>query len=330
LRALAIMLVMLLHAGAPFTEAGYVGVEVFFVLSGYLITSILMEEHARSGSISLAAFYMRRAWRLYPALLLFLAVYWAVAPQEWPGYPHGRDVFGAAFYLMDYAVPFAHWGRYLGHAWSLGVEEKFYLLWPVILLASLRVHRARDIARGLLVAAAVSFLWMLFNLRASLPVYTRFDTRLPGLVLGCWLAMRSVAGPLVPGAIRPRIAGWGGVLLLVFALATGHRTGPAVMYFTIPLAEMAALGLIAGASSLPLSHPWLAWIGRMSYGIYLWHVPIMAALKTSLPWWQAFVLGGGAATLAAWISYSTVEAAVRARRRHAPRLVAGVPASADS
>ena len=330
LRALAITLVVLLHAGAPFAQAGYVGVDVFFVLSGYLITSILKEEHARSGSISLAGFYARRARRLYPAMLLFLAAYWVAAPRAWPGYPHGRDVFGAAFYLMDYALPFANWGKYLGHAWSLGVEEKFDLLWPAILLASLRRYRVRVISRGLLVAAVVSFAWMLFNLLAALPVYTRFDTRVPGLALGCWLAMRTVSNPLARGGRQARIAGWGGLALLVIALATGHRTGPAVMYLTIPLADAAALGLIAGASSLPLAHPWLAWVGRMSYGIYLWHVPMMAALKTSFPWWQAFVLGGGAATLAAWISYSTVEAVARARRGHASQAVSGGLAGAES
>src|SRR5487761_2131823 len=143
LRAVAIGLVAADHCWVPGFDSGYFGVDVFFVLSGFLITQLLVDEYDSQGQIDLGKFYLRRLLRLTPPLAILLAVYLAVAPTLWPHYglwPHIRDAALAGLYLADYGRAFWSQPTLLEHTWSLSVEEHFYLLWPFAVLLLGRVE----------------------------------------------------------------------------------------------------------------------------------------------------------------------------------------------
>src|SRR5690606_11647941 len=184
LRGVAALVVVLFHCRVPGFGGGFLGVDVFFVLSGFLITSILLAEHAGTGGIALGRFYWRRALRLYPALLLTLAGYLSVAPLLWPGHPHGTEALLAGLYLAVYSIPLSDYPDYLKHTWSLAVEEQFYLLYPLALILCLRRMSPAELAKWLVIAVAVAVAWRLLNRLAVLPTYHRFDTRLGGLLAG--------------------------------------------------------------------------------------------------------------------------------------------------
>lgn len=140
LRVVAVALVILFHAGVPFLPGANLGVDIFFVLSGYLIGRLLLAEFRAHAAIDLRRFYRRRLWRLMPPLLLLLALYAALAPLVWPDYCfHLRDGIELLLYVTDIALVFGDGPQYLTHAWSLSIEERFYLLLPVLLLFLLRV-----------------------------------------------------------------------------------------------------------------------------------------------------------------------------------------------
>src|SRR4051812_5944530 len=130
LRAVAVVLVIADHCSVPIFNQGYFGVDLFFVLSGFLITRLLTDEIDATGQIDLSRFYLRRLLRLTPPLLLFLAAYLLIAPSLWPQVDfasHARDVALVAFYLSDYSQAFWHNPKVMIHTWSLSVEEHFYL-----------------------------------------------------------------------------------------------------------------------------------------------------------------------------------------------------------
>lgn len=267
LRAIAVTSVLLLHAAqnGPFL-GGFVGVDLFFVLSSFLITSILADELRETGRLNLGRFYWRRFLRLMPALLFMLAGYLAIAPFLWPNYPHGRDALVASLYLSDYA--YAGWGvpRYLGHTWSLAVEEHFYLLWPFVLPLLLRSTRPLV---WLAAAFATLTLWRTSNAMDFTQSYFRFDTHATGLVLGAALYFS--------GLRLGRAAGF--AALAVFAALVLTSSFP-YAFIAIPPAEIASAVLIASAASLDfLRNPALVWLGRRSYAIYLWHVPIVGLVR---------------------------------------------------
>ena len=133
LRAVAILLVMLFHAEVPFLPGANLGVDIFFVLSGYLIGRLLLEEYRCYGAINLSRFYRRRLWRLMPPLIVLVSLYALIAPRIWPDYYfHLRDCFTVLLYLADIALLFGDGPHYMTHAWSLGIEERFYLVLPVL------------------------------------------------------------------------------------------------------------------------------------------------------------------------------------------------------
>ena len=267
LRAIAVTSVLLLHAapGAPFS-GGFVGVDLFFVLSSFLITSILAAEVRETGRLDLARFYSRRFLRLMPALLFMLAGYLMVAPFLWPTYPHGRDALVASLYLSDYTL--AVWGvpRYIGHTWSLAVEEHFYLLWPFVVPLLLRSTRPLV---WLAAAFAVLTLWRTSWATEFNQSYFRFDTHATGLVLGAALYFS--------GLRLGRTAGL--AALAMFGALVLSASFP-YAFIAIPLAEIASAVLIASAASLDvLRNSLLVWLGRRSYAIYLWHVPVVDLLR---------------------------------------------------
>jgi len=192
LRAFAIVLVVLFHAHAPWIPGGFLGVDVFFVLSGYLITSLLLAELDLEGRLRLLAFWRRRIARLMPAFLVMLAAYLMFAPVAWPQTnDHGTQAALAISYLADYAV--AWWGtpQQLSHTWSLAVEMHFYLLWPVLLWRAWRRWKGAELIAVLLTAWVLATLWRwVCSIQGETweQVYYRTDTHMSGLLLGGWLA----------------------------------------------------------------------------------------------------------------------------------------------
>lgn len=317
LRGLAVLLVVAHHCYVPFLHGGYIGVDVFFVLSGYLITSILLDEFASSGSISLRNFYVRRMLRLYPALLLFLAVYLVAAPVIWPGFNHLKDAATAAFYISDYTYAFSRTPAYLGHTWSLSVEEQFYLTWPLMLVMALRRCSLERIRTWLIISLCIAVAWRFHNaVFETSSAYFRFDTRLPGLIAGSLLAVCMKTNYRLISLMPKRILAIGG-LVGVIALSTipNHRNTLTMLVFSIPLAEVCALAMLIGVSELPLRNSKLVWLGKLSYGVYLWHYPIALLLRKEMPWQYGTSIVLLASILAAWISFVTVEAVARNFKR---------------
>ncbi len=313
LRAVAVALVVPAHCRVPgYLTGGYVGVELFFVLSGYLITTILLDERAATGRISLRHFYWRRALRLYPALLLMLAAYLLLAPMLWPEGEHGRDALLVGLYLSDYSYTFWKMPEYLGHTWSLAAEEHFYLLWPLVLTLLLRRRSSLVKPLGLLLLAA--WLWQM-HVRNVGTVGFRFDTRMVGMMAGCWLAVVLRSGwrpdPKIPAIV--------GLALLAWLVMTPSRS-----YF--PLAESAGVLLIIGATAIPfLETPWLTYIGKLSYGIYLWHFPIAKALNPLPMGWLLTLMAVTAMSVAlAALSHHTIEAFARRYRGNGARATSAV------
>ncbi len=202
LRALAVGAVLLYHAGMPWMPGGFLGVELFFVLSGYLITSLLLGEWVAEGRIDLGAFWLRRARRLLPALFLLLAVTLVFAIFFMPDEVAGLrgDTLAASTYVTNWYLAFNQQSYFelvgrpslLQHLWSLAVEEQFYLLWPLLFIGGMRLLRTRQSMRIATLAGAVAstlLMLALYNPDADPSrIYYGTDTRAAGLLIGCTLA----------------------------------------------------------------------------------------------------------------------------------------------
>ena len=294
LRAVAILVVMLFHANPDVLVGGYVGVDLFFVLSGFLITSILVEEYRNTGAIDLPRFYFRRFLRLAPALLFMLAGYLLIAPLTWPGEPHLRDALYAAFYITDFTLPAGMGPDHLVHSWSLSVEEQFYLLWPLLLVPLLRSGKAVPYVLLTLVAM---FAW-----RAQFTDwkdhYYRIDTHSSGLLVGALLHFI--------GWRTNRWVGSAGLALFVLVTLFAKRewNSPAIL-----ATEIAAVMLIASVADAKwLESPLLVHIGKLSYGLYLWHYPIAHYLRSRFDFFETAALTLALSYVMALLSYHTVEA----------------------
>jgi peptidoglycan/LPS O-acetylase OafA/YrhL len=327
LRGVAILAVMALHTFPPLARGGYIGVDIFFVLSGFLITVLLLEEWDQRGAIRLGTFYFRRALRLLPALLGLLAGCWLYArvfhSRSWAdGLLH--DTPAALFYVFNWWMigwPEARATWMLDHAWSLAVEEQFYLLWPPALLGLLQwgVRRSR-LALLLLAGIAAAVGWRLVLWQgpgAIVRLYHGTDTRADALLIGCLLGVLTVSGWLPRGRwLRVLVPIALGVLLWHLGWTT--HLGDAWVY-------RGGLTLVASASAVVLvallhdeapvlgrmlaSAP-LVWVGRLSYGLYLWHWPVFCELhcrlRTAPPWMKLLLQFGSAFALAA-LSYYVLE-----------------------
>jgi peptidoglycan/LPS O-acetylase OafA/YrhL len=286
-RALSILAVVCFHCAVPGSGGGFIGLDMFFVLSGYLITSLLATEH-RNGGIGIGQFYARRALRLYPTLLLLLAAYVAVAPLLWPTDDRWLGAALSGLYLMDYAFAFWNPPLAIGHTWSLGVEEKFYLLWPLLLPLLLRARRPVAWLLGAFIAVTA---WRYFvaSTWEWKQAYFSFDTRMSGILLGAIAALTRLKVSRHALAIAS--------IALIIALAAPFMPSlPARLAvegttLVITLAELCAFVLVChvaehGESGFLASRP-MVYIGRLSYGIYLWHFPVVITLRDvhSQPWW---------------------------------------------
>jgi peptidoglycan/LPS O-acetylase OafA/YrhL len=292
IRAIAVLGVVAFHSRGGAFPGGYIGVDVFFVLSGYLITTLLMAEHASTGRVSFRRFYARRALRLLPALVLvcgITALMWALVPNL----PDHRDTLYGTLAALTYtssvvaAGGVSHLGVMLP-TWSLSVEEYFYLLWPVALACLIALNgRSRWIVGGSLVLAAISYRWWSawgagWDIQR---ISYGADTRAEQLLLGCALA---AALPMLRYRIGTAAATVGAILLGAFVVWPGDLPSEFYFHGGSTILALTAAVLIAHTSQQPdspfsrvLSARPLAWIGQRSYGIYLWHVPLIALVAAT-------------------------------------------------
>ncbi|HEX6140125.1 MAG TPA: acyltransferase family protein [Candidatus Limnocylindria bacterium] len=294
LRAIAVGGVLLYHLDRAWLPGGYLGVDLFFVLSGYLITTLLLSEHRRTGGIDLPAFWSRRVRRLLPALLVVLLVIAAgvyLGGDALAATAVRGDLLSTLFYFANWhfiATDQSYFAQYLTaspvrHAWSLAIEEQFYLVWPLVVavvVGRLGGRRALAAAAVVLTAASAAALWLLFDAGVDPSrAYYGTDARIYELLVGALLAMAllSAARQRLLAVARPLALP--ALMVVAIAMLLLHDDSPryyhgAGLAFAVAGATLIA-GLEAGSrlSRLLSLRPLVA-IGLISYGIYLWHWPI--------------------------------------------------------
>lgn len=337
LRAIAILLVVAAHARMPWLAGGFVGVDVFFVLSGFLITGLLVREVAESGRIDFASFYVRRLRRLMPALLFMLLLVCAAASRvlapsqavEQAGAAAMAAVWLSNFYFalgkLDYFSAGADGNLFL-HTWSLGVEEQFYLVWPALLLGTWVLLRRFGFAFAncwkvvLLVVAGVSLAASLvFTPRAPSLAFYMMPMRAWEFSLGGLLWALPVSG--ATGRWGRSALGWLGLMLVAGAALWFDGAEPYPGWRAVVPALGAALAIYAGMGSQSaspgnlLALPPLQWLGRISYAWYLWHWPVLLLGRLVLGQDSASLRAAEVlvSLLLAWLSYRCVELPLRHR-----------------
>lgn len=355
LRALAVMAVLAYHYNerGPWLSGGFLGVEVFFVISGFLITALLLSEHRRTGHIDLRRFWIHRARRLFPALGLLLALVAVVAVIWFPEEVAALrgDILASLAYVMNWYHVFGEQSYFeavgrpplLRHLWSLAVEEQFYLIWPVVFGVAMRFVGRRWLLAGV-VAGIVGSTLLLMALYAPGADPTRLyygtDTRAAGLLVGVALAF-----VWSPWRLRSSTGRGGGILLDVLGLAAlgllASRLGaygefdPALYqggFLMVALATAVVIAVVVHPAARLgdwLGASPLRWIGLRSYGIYLWHWPVFMLTRPELDvtWTPTtlFVVRMGATLALAELSFRLVEMPVRrgalvGLRQRVPRL----------
>ncbi|MFD5746194.1 acyltransferase family protein [Streptomyces sp. NPDC127033] len=342
LRALAVVLVMVYHLEPDLLPGGALGVDVFFTISGFVITRLLLTEFARTGDVAMRSFYWRRWLRLVPALLAVCAfcavlVFTTRLPSfdgAWPA------VVLAATFLVN-IVRASQPGVYssdtslLSHTWSLGVEEQFYFVWPPLLLLLLRRFRARTVLICTAVVCLLPLVWrlVLWNPDAAHRIYNGMDTRADQLLAGALLAVVVARLP----TDDPRLAAlgrWAGRLawpalallaLIVWQVPMTGESAWTVPWYTVGFLVTAVLSatLVAALELCPdsrlarsLSLAPLVWTGRnLSYGLYLWHYPLSRLMSDlGLDTWQGPATVA-ASFVAAYASYRLLERPLTRRGR---------------
>ncbi len=310
IRALAVAVVLISHSGYPRIYSGWMGVDAFFTLSGFLITSILLSEYDRYGSIVFRNFYARRFLRLLPCLWLAVALVLAV----WASFGQFEEVITDAVYALTYVM---NWARAFGassngplaHTWSLAIEEQYYLIWPlVIALACKFVKNRVGVGVGLLVASAgiVAYRYALADTVPDARIHYGLDTHADPMLIGSALAcFASVAKGRLLDMRWSRLFGFilapAAVVLLAYVLvfwSNPHVPPVLTVGYTVVAIGTAIVitDLTLGSHSVLrglLSLSFLAWVGRISYGVYLYHFPIFKTLAHwgIEDWPSMFVLG---------------------------------------
>lgn len=365
LRAVSVLTIMLFHVPYEWVTGGYWSVNVFFIVSGYLITGLLLKELDTWGSIDLVGFYARRARRLLPALLIMLVVVSLVWPRilgdQTPSTIKG-DGLAALFYVANWRMIltgqsyFEQFGTIaqspFKHAWTLGIEEQYYLIFPILMIVLFRLFGRRGHGRILAVLLALAGVSAIVMATLYVPggdpsrVYYGTDTRMQDILVGAALAVgmamldrrRLTAWvdrnrPFVVGA------GWTVAALTLYWFfwipAHGWVFYGGYLVFDVMFAVLIFSVEVLPGSSVARMLSWrpLAWIGMMSYGLYLWHYPLFTVLtpdRVHLSGIPLQVLRFGLTFVIASASYYVIEDPIRkgALRRMGRRISAVVPVAA--
>lgn len=334
LRGISVLIIMVFHTHPLWISGGFIGVDVFFVLSGFLITTLLLQERKQYGRIFFLSFYLRRLLRLAPALLLMLSIlvpaYWLFTPAE-RALSYSKEAAFALTYTSNWAValdlyPMSH----LRHTWSLAIEEQFYLIWPLLLTLICRtVQQKYRIGVCVLIWLTLVLLrvWLAEQGAAIDRLYCGLDTRADALILGAitafWytgqlhqnktLARRLSAVFFLPATLT---LGW-------FLYNTNYLYRE-LYYWQMPVIQLCAAVVIlhltcarAGAARAFFQIPPLLYLGKISYGVYLWHVPVLLlVIDYKLPGHFMLICVVTGAMAAASASYYLVERPVLRLKKH--------------
>jgi peptidoglycan/LPS O-acetylase OafA/YrhL len=346
LRGVAIIAVVLFHWNFPFARGGFVGVDLFFVISGFLISTLLLRELTANGEIDLRNFYARRALRLLPALVVMCGVYglWLLLRSDGAAARHGARVLAAVlFYCANWMLALGPHDRDIlapmTHTWSLSVEEQFYVLWPIT-LAWLAGRKAtlRATITLLVSVIALATAWRIYLTLTGtwyVRMYVGADTRIDTILVGCLLAVLMYHGKVrIPS---PPVSGWlPWAALASFALLVFFARESARWMYLVGCSIAAAVGagLVLGALTTGDSRfgrllGWtpLQWLGRVSYGVYLWHLPLTEFFRrlglvpvSARPDFRGLLLLIGSTLGAATASFYIIERPfLRLRKRVEPR-----------
>ena len=348
LRALAVLMVVAYHLWPKYIAGGYIGVDIFFVISGFLITSLLIREHIEKGKIDLQQFWVRRARRLLPALVVVIGVTstfaLVVGGDVLVGI--GRQIIGALSFSSNWVEIVAGTDYFslssihlFTNFWSLAVEEQFYALWPFVIIAILSLKHAKRFRVGTLLSITLSLgsailMFLLLNPSDPTRVYYGTDSHAFGLMVGAGLAFwgnQRYAAAVAKGVKRPsagfkhqsilQICGMISLTILIIACLSlsqnqvftysGGLYGVSILAGIVVLASVSVNGIIRKA----LEQRVLRYIGKRSYGIYLWHWPIYVLSHYWLgPASNPFVIAATTIALSfgcAIVSYRIIETPIR-------------------
>lgn len=318
LRGIAVLIVIAYHGGWFGISGGYIGVDLFFLLSGFLITRLLIDEQARDGAISMKSFYIRRGLRLLPALLTLVAGVWlAAVTLESTGFREGLGgrTFWALSYLANWNDVFTgtHFGPF-SHLWSLSVEEQFYVIWPLIVIAIIRRWGADAVARFALVGSIFFAITTALQFAFGVSRFTLYyGTHSHGAVLllaGAWLGASPAIVARVDLAMAKRLlaVGLAGLAVLMLLPAANESWHPQMGYIPVTLMSLALVaGAVGHPTFVPLRLAPLRLAGRLSYGLYLWHIPMFAITAALIPDVHRVIAVGGGSFAAAIVSYVVIE-----------------------
>jgi peptidoglycan/LPS O-acetylase OafA/YrhL len=327
LRGYAIIFVMVFHTGRILL-GGYIGVDIFFVLSGFLITSLLVQEYDSYGRVQFRNFYLRRVLRLAPALCMLLLIYSVLSFIFLDGDKLESNLIDsliALFYSTNWARAFAiHPPDFLGHTWSLSIEEQFYIIWPMLLIILLRFVKSRRhiilIVASLAIAALVLRIYMTYTGYPFARIINGTDTKADALLTGCLLGL-VLSFNLLSVKVQQLFAKYlryitPACAIVLIYLGTAMRiNNPLTYYLGFLGVELCTAVIILdifiserGIIKYLLSGKIIVWIGSISYGLYLWHFPVFKTMQAlHAPTLSVMTIGMASSFLLAAISYYCLE-----------------------
>jgi peptidoglycan/LPS O-acetylase OafA/YrhL len=346
-RGLAVLAVLLFHGGITWAGTGWLGVDAFFVLSGFLITALLVREHAASGRVALGPFWLRRARRLLPALLVVVTASLAFAALTAPeGVTPGlrNSAFATFGYVQNWHLLLADDGGYfaqggppspLRHAWSLSVEEQFYVVWPLVTAAALAAFRSRALLVVCSLGTLASASWAALLAARGVPLdrlHLGTDTRAQGLLVGATAAVLLARHPdarWVRWVGLPGLVAAVSVPVVLLAAPTLAAYSGALTVFCVAVAAVLVAVVRCPESPVGRLLSWspLVWLGQLSYGLYLWHWPVFLALtgaRTGLTGWPLLALRIAVSLVLTVLTARLVEQPFRSGPWSTPRRVVAV------